>query len=144
VLPHALPVKKRGLVILTLCVCVPAISVCACGLSDTIKARQLAREGNALYNALDYHGAIKKYIEAKKLDPKTPNLFLNLGYSYFNIYAPEAVDEQDRRAAREAIAAFEEHLRRFSIVQNKNLTQGRAIRCEPGQSGEGSVYRTTS
>jgi hypothetical protein len=41
-----------------------------------------------------------------------------LGYSYFSIYAPDADDEQDRQAAREAIAAFEEHLRRFPNDEN--------------------------
>lgn len=110
--------KKRPFIIFTLCACVLAYSICSCGLTDTIKARQLAREGNALYNASDYHGAIEKYIEARKLDPDTPNLFLNLGYSYFSIYAPEAADVQDRQAAHEAIAAFEEHLRRFPNDEN--------------------------
>ena len=118
-LPQALPkTKKRLFIILTLCTCVLAFSVGACGLVDTIKARQLAREGNALYNSSDYQGAIEKYIEARRLDPDTPNLFLNLGYSYFSIYTPEAVDEQNKRAAHEAIAAFEEHLRRFPNDEN--------------------------
>lgn len=110
--------KKRPFILLMLWACVPAFSAGACGLTDTIKARQLAREGNALYITSDYHGAIKKYIEARRLDPDTPNLFLNLGYSYFSIYTPESADLQDKRAAHEAIIAFEEHLKRFPNDEN--------------------------
>jgi Flp pilus assembly protein TadD len=105
--------RKRHYITFTLYCCLAAFSICACSLTDTIKARQLAREGNALYNTSDYHGAIEKYIEARQLDPDTPNLFLNLGYSYFSVYNPEAANKQDTQAAQEAINAFEEHLRRF-------------------------------
>ncbi|MGC4113517.1 MAG: tetratricopeptide repeat protein [Myxococcales bacterium] len=87
-----------------------ALVLPACGALDTVKARQLAREGNALYRASDYHGAIAKYHEAIKLDPNTPNVYLNLGYALFSIFDPSAVKADDRKAAAEAIEAFDKHL----------------------------------
>ncbi len=83
-----------------------------CGLFDSIEARQIARDGNSLYRASDYRGAIKKYKEAVALDPETPNVHLNLGYSYFSIYDPTSQSEQDKNAATLAVAAFDEHFKR--------------------------------
>ena len=85
-----------------------------CGLIDTIKARQAAREGNSLYNESDYRGAIDKYKTAIELDPETPNIYLNLGYSYFSIYDPTAESEQSKNAAAFAVDAFVEHLKRHT------------------------------
>jgi Flp pilus assembly protein TadD len=81
-----------------------------CGAVDTIKARQAARDGNAAYRASDYRGAIAKYREAINLDPNTPNVYLNLGYALFSIYDPSSANEVDRKAAAEAIVAFDRHL----------------------------------
>lgn len=79
-----------------------------CGALDTVKARQLAREGNAAYRASDYPAAVAKYREAAKLDPDTPNLYLNLGYALFSIYDP--ANPAARQFAAEAIDAFDKHL----------------------------------
>ncbi len=84
----------------------------ACGALDTVKARQLARDGNALYRASDYHGAIAKYREAIRIDPATPNVYLNLGYALFSVYDPQSDKPESRDAASEAIAAFDQHLLR--------------------------------
>ncbi len=84
----------------------------ACGAVDQIKARTLAREGNEAYRAYDYRGAIAKYKEAEKFDPEVSNLYLNLGYSYFSIYDPASEDPIEKGAAREAVRAFDEHLKR--------------------------------
>jgi tetratricopeptide (TPR) repeat protein len=94
-----------------------------CGLVDTIQARQLAREGNALYLKSDYHKAIEKYRQALELDPDTPNLQLNLGYSYFSIYNPNSESEQDRRAAKEAVEYFSRHLDRHPGDENARIFQ---------------------
>jgi tetratricopeptide (TPR) repeat protein len=94
-----------------------------CGLVDTIQARGYAREGNALYLKSDYHNAIEKYRQALELDPDTPNLHLNLGYSYFSIYNPNSESEQDRRAAREAVKYFSEHLERHPGDENARIFQ---------------------
>ncbi len=94
-----------------------------CGLWDTIQARQLAREGNALYLKSDYHNAIEKYRQALELDPDTPNLQLNLGYSYFSIYNPNSDSEQDRRAAKEAVEYFSRHLERHPDDENARIFQ---------------------
>jgi len=79
---------------------------------DTVEARGLAREGNALYMEYDYRGAIEKYNQAVAVDPETPNVYLNLGYSHFSIYDPASDSEQERQAAVEAVEAFERHLAR--------------------------------
>ena len=77
---------------------------------DVINARQAAREGNEAYMAFDYSTAIGKYLEAEKLDPQTPNLYLNLGYSYFSIYDPTSEKDDAKAAADKAVNAFEKHL----------------------------------
>lgn len=89
-----------------------AFILSACGAVDQIKARTLAREGNEAYRAYDYRGAITKYREAAKLDPEVSNLYLNLGYAYFSVYDPSSSDELEKGAAREAVRAFDEHLKR--------------------------------
>lgn len=88
------------------------LALSACGAVDQIKARTLAREGNEAYRAYDYRGAITKYLEAEKLDPEVSNLYLNLGYSYFSIYDPASENPMEKGAAREAVRAFDEHLKR--------------------------------
>jgi tetratricopeptide (TPR) repeat protein len=83
-----------------------------CGLPDVIGARRLAREGNTRYLKGDYRGAIESYLEAQKIDPETPNLYLNLGYSYFSIFRPDERGDHGIRYAVDAIDAFEKHLER--------------------------------
>lgn len=94
-----------------------------CGLVDTIQARQLAREGNTLYLKSAYHQAIEKYQQALQLDPDTPNLQLNLGYSYFSIYNPDSESDRDRRAAKEAVRYFSAHLERHPGDENARIFQ---------------------
>ncbi len=89
----------------------PALFLFSAGC-DVIKARELAREGNEAYLALDYRTAIEKYKQAQKLDPETPNLYLNLGYSYFSIFNPTSKNPLERNAAGKAVWAFEQHLNR--------------------------------
>lgn len=86
-----------------------------CGVVDTIKARALAREGNELYRQFDYRGAIARYQEALGLDKEIPNVYLNLGYSYFSIYDPSSEATGDRAAAKSAVEAFDEHLKRVPV-----------------------------
>ena len=102
-----MPSKGRSLTAAALVVLVAS----ACGAFNTIKARQLAREGNALYRSSDFRGAIAKYRQAIELDPATPNVYLNLGYSLFSIYDPQSKETADRDAASEAIKAFDAHLK---------------------------------
>ena len=54
-----------------------------CGLMDVIRARSIAREGNALYNSADYRGAIAKYQEFMA-DPQNKDSTLN-AYAQYNI-----------------------------------------------------------
>lgn len=94
-------------------ICAAALSAATgCGLPDLIEARSLAREGNALYREGDYAGAIEKYLAAQKVDPETPNLYLNLGYAYFSVFKPEAGGDRGIRNALAAVDMFEKHLER--------------------------------
>jgi tetratricopeptide (TPR) repeat protein len=117
------PMEKTHKNLLVISAAILALFCAGCGLVDTIKARGLAREGNALYLKSDYHNAIEKYLQALDLDPDTPNLHLNLGYSYFSIYNPNSESEQDRRAAREAVKYFSEHLERHPADENARIFQ---------------------
>lgn len=100
-----------ALKIATLLFSLPYLLTAATGC-DVIEARGLARDGNEAYLAYDYRTAIKDYLAAAKLDPETPNLYLNLGYSYFSIFDPDSDKEDERKAASKAVAAFEKHLQR--------------------------------
>ncbi len=97
--------------ITTLLFSLPYLLTLATGC-DVIEARGLAREGNEAYMAYDYRTAIQKYLAAAKLDPETPNLYLNLGYSYFSIFDPTSDVDDEKHAASKAVAAFEKHLQR--------------------------------
>lgn len=92
--------------------CLAGMLAASCGLSDTVQARRLAREGNSEYRQARYEQAIEKYEQALKLDPETPNAYLNLGYAYFSIYDPDSEKEIRKRAAASAVDAFERHLAR--------------------------------
>ncbi len=98
-------------------------SLGACGVVDVINARKIAREGNELYNASDYRGAIEKYKKAVALDADIPNIYLNLGYAYFSIYDPTSQSEQDKDAAALAAEAFEKHLKRHPDDENARVFQ---------------------
>jgi tetratricopeptide (TPR) repeat protein len=90
-----------------------AAAAVSCHPIDTIRARRIARDGNALYHSGDFRGAIGKYREALGLDRDTPNAYLNEGYSLFSIYNPASADETEKTAAREAVAAFDQHILRY-------------------------------
>jgi tetratricopeptide (TPR) repeat protein len=111
--------RKSTLFLMLLTSCILA----GCGLVDTIKARQAAREGNSLYRESDYRSAIQKYQDAIALDPETPNVYLNLGYSYFSIYDPASEADQDKNAAKLAVEAFEKHLERNPEDENARVFQ---------------------
>ena len=83
-----------------------------CRSIEVLKARRIAREGNDLYRAADYDGAIAKYHEALAIDPETPNTYLNLGFALLSRYNPASSDPADSAAGREAVEAFSQHLLR--------------------------------
>jgi tetratricopeptide (TPR) repeat protein len=88
-------------------------TLAGCGLPDVIRARSLARDGNKLYLDGDYKGAIDKYLQAEKIDPETPNLYLNLGYAYYSIFKPDTSDtDKGIQYALHAIDVFGKHLQR--------------------------------
>lgn len=87
------------------------LAMTGCGVGGSLKARRIAREGNALYNNSEYRKAVEKYREAIDLDPETPNVYLNLGFALFSLYNPDSKDERDKDVASEAVAAFDHHLK---------------------------------
>lgn len=103
------------------------LAASACGISDTIRARQLAREGNTLYRDSDYRGAIEKYRQVIELDPETPNVYLNLGYALFSIYNPAGETEQEKRAATLAVEAFDKHLAQAPEDETARVFQIKAM-----------------
>jgi tetratricopeptide (TPR) repeat protein len=95
-----------------------ALAVTNCGVFDTIKARKLAREANKLYNDSKYLEAVAIYKQAIALDKDIPNIYLNLGYTYYNIYDLAEKGQADQNAAEEAVTAFDEHLKKSPQDEN--------------------------
>jgi tetratricopeptide (TPR) repeat protein len=123
-----MPIRNANLGRIGKCLLALALAgLAGCGLADTIRARQLAREGNALYHDSDYRGAIKKYLEAIELDPDTPNIYLNLGYAYFSIFNPSGDSEQERQAAALAVDAFDRHLNQVPEDETARVFEIKAL-----------------
>lgn len=63
---------------------------------DPEKASQAREEGNALFKAADFAGAVKAYTEAIKRDPKDPRSYNNRANAYTKLAAlPEALKDAD-------------------------------------------------
>ncbi len=75
------------------------------GGCDTIQARSLVKEGNALYREGKLDEAIAKYEAAARIDPGFPTLQLNLGYASLAA-ASAAPGAQAGVHARRAVTAF--------------------------------------
>jgi tetratricopeptide (TPR) repeat protein len=92
---------------------------------DTIQARGLIKEGNALYREGKIDEAIQRYEEAARIDPDFPTLQLNLGYASLAAAsaAPAAEAGKHARRAVEAFARFRE-LRPFDERGSKFYLQG--------------------
>jgi len=62
-------------------------------------APQKVEEGNRLFEKKDYEGALRKYGEAEKSNPKAPEVFFNMGNSF---YRQNRFDEAIRSHSRSA------------------------------------------
>ena len=105
---------------------VPILGILALlGGCDTIQARSLVKEGNALYREGKVDEAIVKYEAAARIDPGFPTLQLNLGYASLAAAsaAPGASAGKHARRAVEAFARFRE-LRPWDERGSKFYLQG--------------------
>ena len=110
-----------------------ALSLSACGALQAVQARQLAREGNALYRASQYRPASEKYRRAIGLDPAMPNVHLNLGYALSGVFDPGSNRPEDRQAASEALAALDAHLEQVPTDDQARAFRNRLlVRAAPG------------
>jgi tetratricopeptide (TPR) repeat protein len=75
------------------------------GCSD-VRGRKLVQDANDLYKKGRYSEAVALYVEAEKLVPDLPALWLNKGYTCRQLIAPGAKDPDSKRAVACALAAF--------------------------------------
>jgi tetratricopeptide (TPR) repeat protein len=71
-----------------------------------VKGRKLVQDANDLYKKGRYSEAVALYVEAEKLVPDLPELWLNKGYTCRQLIAPGAKDPESKRAVECALAAF--------------------------------------
>jgi tetratricopeptide (TPR) repeat protein len=75
------------------------------GCSD-VRGRKLVQDANDLYKKGRYADAVALYVEAEKLVPDLPALWLNKGYTCRQLIAPGAKDPASKQAVECALAAF--------------------------------------
>jgi tetratricopeptide (TPR) repeat protein len=95
------------------------------GGCDTMQARSLVKEGNALYREGKIDEAIARYQAAARIDPDFPTLQLNLGYASLAAAsaAPSGSAGKHARRAVDAFARFRE-LRPWDERGSKFYLQG--------------------
>lgn len=71
-----------------------------------VRGRKKIQEANELYRRGRYHEAVTAFEAAEALVPDLPTLWLNKGYTCRQLIAPGGRDQQSRRAADCALAAF--------------------------------------
>jgi tetratricopeptide (TPR) repeat protein len=77
----------------------------------SLRARMIAQQGVDLYHKQDYAGAVAKFAEAAKYDPKIATIELNLGFANLSLYRMAPNSTEAAKAATNAIAAFERYLK---------------------------------
>jgi tetratricopeptide (TPR) repeat protein len=90
-----------------LLVAVLAVTLAGC---NRFKARQLIRQGNAYFKEQLYEDALKKYQEAKDLDPSEVKLDKFLAMGYMALYNPGSTHPKDQEALSKAIEYFKRYL----------------------------------
>jgi stress-induced-phosphoprotein 1 len=83
---------------------------------DPEKAAQAREEGNTLFKAGDYAGAVKSYTEAIKRDPKDPRSYNNRANAYTKLAAfPEALKDADE-AIKADTTFIKAYIRKGSVL----------------------------
>lgn len=100
-------VRTLSRVAAALLVAVLAVTLAGC---DRFKARQLIRQGNTYFKEQLYEDALKKYQEAKELDPNEVKLDKFLAMGYMALYNPGSTHPKDQEALTKAIEHFKKYL----------------------------------
>jgi len=85
-----------------LVVCLTSLTGC-----DKFKSKQLIREGNAFFKEQMYEEALKRYKQAKDLDPQEVRLDKFVAMGYMALYNPGSTHPKDVDYCDKALAAFE-------------------------------------
>jgi tetratricopeptide (TPR) repeat protein len=75
-----------------------------------VHARKLVKEGNDLYRAGEFKGAITRYDEAEKLKPDLKQIYINRAYAYLMQFAPGSNTPESNKAAEGAMASYSKFL----------------------------------
>jgi len=100
-------VRTLSRVAAALLVAVLAVTLAGC---NRFKARQLIRQGNTYFKEQLYEDALKKYQEAKELDPNEVKLEKFLAMGYMALYNPGSTHPKDQEALSKAIEHFKKYL----------------------------------
>ena len=88
-----------------------ALSVGGSGC-DTLRARHRANLGAALYKKGDFQGASYKYEQAAALDPSLDAVYLDLAFTYLQLYTQSPKSREGNRYGGLAVREFEAFLER--------------------------------
>jgi tetratricopeptide (TPR) repeat protein len=77
-----------------------------------IEARMAIKDANAAYEKEDYATALKKYSEARGIDPSFADLDRMIGYSQIGLYVPEDKSPGNEAHADAAIAELTQYLKK--------------------------------
>ena len=77
---------------------------------DRFKAKQLVREGNAFFKEQLYEDALKRYEEARALDPKEIRFAKFVAMGNMALYNPGSTHPKDQEALKKAIENFKIYL----------------------------------
>jgi tetratricopeptide (TPR) repeat protein len=88
-----------------LVVCLTSLTGC-----DKFKSKQLIREGNAFFKEQMYEEALKRYKQAKDLDPQEVRLDKFVAMGYMALYNPGSTHPKDIDALNQAVAHFKTYL----------------------------------
>jgi tetratricopeptide (TPR) repeat protein len=91
-------VPMKAILVLTLLV--------ACGCAE-VRARKVARDGNALYRDGEYAAAVEKYQQSEELYPDLAVVALNKGLACRQMMLPGVKSSENEKAADCALRAFE-------------------------------------
>jgi len=103
---RATPARRRRLLTLG-AIALLAIPAAGC---DKFKSKQLIREGNAFFKEQMYEEALKRYKQAKELDPEEVRLDKFVAMGYMALYNPGSTHPKDVEAMTQAVSHFKTYL----------------------------------
>src|SRR5512141_805769 len=91
-----------------------ALLILSLGLSacTKVQARIKIREANEAYEKEQYEVALKKYDEARRIDPSFPDLDRLIGYANIGLYQPENNTPANLKHADTAIVELQKYLKK--------------------------------